>query len=160
MLVEASAVLSQPPLRRVIPRQFLWGSQPKTEYCHSSRRRVDAELRRFGIRFLEENPPIVFAQEKPVGTTRLVIYDGHHRVRIAPRHGIHNIPCSIYTPEQLYIHNQKLYPKEFICSFRSFIEMLDKRILWTLESFRDLPDHKQPHYFNGRISDLTGLPGF
>lgn len=159
MLIETTLKLTQEPFRLVIPRRLLWGSQPQDHYCHSSRREISRRLAQSGIEFLKENPPIVFAQEQH-SLTRLVIYDGHHRTRLAPKFGIHDIPCTVYTLQQLYENNKQLYPNDFKCSLTDFIESLNRRVIWTLESFRHLPDNKQPLCFNGRISDLTGLPGF
>ncbi len=146
--INQDLVGSDQPLKLVIPRSFLWGSQPREHYCHSSRRRVCQQLKQFGTEFLIQNPPIVFAQAES-NCSRIVIFDGHHRVRNAPRFGITKIPCLVYDPKQLFDHNKKNYPEEFTSDMNTFLGVLEKRITWTLESFRNLPDNKQPSFITG-----------
>lgn len=88
--------------RLLVPRRYLYGSQTTEEYDNSKRKRVEGALRTNGIDYLLQNPVVVCSLlDLSNGVTKLVIYNGHHRVRFSGKFGINNIPSIGLTPEEL-----------------------------------------------------------
>lgn len=101
-LHEAWASLPQDEKIRVtVPQRVVFGIQPREEYRNGSSKRVKAELNQHGREFLERNPVFVVAVWSSLDLLRLILVDGHHRARYAPRYGIRELPCEVSLVESL-----------------------------------------------------------
>lgn len=88
-------------IRVTVPQRVVFGIQPREEYRNGSTKRVKSELSRAGIEFLQANPVFIVALWSSNEKLRLVLVDGHHRARYAPRYGIRDLPCEVSFVESL-----------------------------------------------------------
>lgn len=100
-----------------IPRAYLYGIQPRGAYFHDKTVRALAAFKDDPFGYVDKEPPKVCLL--PVGETmRLVVADGHHRIResgkvlITDKEGTRqfytSIPCLIYSLDQMV----QLYNKD------------------------------------------------
>ncbi|HZJ18703.1 MAG TPA: hypothetical protein VFD45_03755 [Patescibacteria group bacterium] len=123
--------------RFVISRSYLFGTQELSEYSQAKRRQVLAEFEIDGRDYMLKNPVIVLSNSFANGI-QLIIIDGHHRVRYAPKFEITDIPCLIIDAETLtsVINEEKgttLTPEQFLLETQqnvaNALESFDKRIV-------------------------------
>jgi hypothetical protein len=93
------------------PHYCFFGTQPNTEYSRKKEVLIKRLLSTNGRDFLTRHPVIATAvpinidsptdfYENPFDAYRLVLLDGHHRVRFAPKYGILSVPTAILSLSQ------------------------------------------------------------
>lgn len=140
--------------RLLVPKTFLFGTQPDNSYERGKRRRVEEALKREGASILFKNPAIVCAVPCK-DALMLAVMDGHHRTRYSPETS--KMPVEVYTPEQIVIllNNRgevKVTPDKLV-------ENIERCVAEALNSFKCLPDSRYPHLVPGarRIEDLCNI---
>jgi hypothetical protein len=141
--------------RLLIPRAYLFGTQELTEYSQAKRKQILAEFEKDQDQYMHNNPVIVLANSFENGI-QLIIIDGHHRVRYAPKFGINNIPCLIVDPKTLIsIINSE---KGTSMSTEEFTSRIEQNVADALNSFdQKIVNYKSPQFvFNtDNISELA-----
>lgn len=140
-------------IRLEIPRRYIFGIQRKEEYSHKKEKLAKQEYRTKGKGFLYEYPVLLCALPGR-NLIQLALIDGHHRTRYASQFGIAEIPSIILTPEQgseLLNETSNNYDETF--TPESFKEWMEYGVNDALDSFGDLPDHKQPNF----VEDIESL---
>lgn len=122
----------------------LFGIQNPDEFSGIKTRQVDSQLGKYGEQFLLENPITVVLNEIPCGILA-IIWDGHHRVRRAPRFGINKIPSYVYAPEELAVSTGQ--------PLSHFIKWMETCRLEALEAF----DHRLQ--LKGKKNDIQPITG-
>lgn len=141
--------------RLIIPRTFLFGTQELSEYSNAKREQVLAEFKRHGKTYMRKNPVIVLHSNFENGT-QLIIVDGHHRVRYAPKYRITDIPCLVVSAETLTAiineeKNTNITPAQFSAEMQqnaaNALNSFDKRIT----------DYRSPQFVFGvtKAADLN-----
>lgn len=141
----------------IVPRTYLFGTQELSEYSQAKRKQVIREFEQHGEKYMQENPVIVLGHTFEKGI-QLIIIDGHHRVRYAPKFGIVNIPCLIVDSKTLtaVINKTKdtnIDPEEFslktLQNVANALNSFDQRIV----------NYKSPQFVFGvnKLTDLNQL---
>lgn len=115
-----------------IPTQFLIWRQPKQEYEKFKRKRLEKQIEREWIEYLEKHPILAIYDGES-----FIIYDWHHRTRYAlsvinkwRKDKITTMPAIVYTPESflefhLWTCANKNYDEfmEKIAEFREYLDI-------------------------------------
>ncbi len=85
-----------------IPYAFLWGRQPIDEYNDDDLKDVRHALQNQGRALLEQHPiSAAFVTPPHSLLSYIVIYDGHHRARMAPKIKVFDIPARVVLIDEL-----------------------------------------------------------
>lgn len=119
----------------MLPRNIIFGTQPKWEYIEYKRRVVEAKLAKCGIKCLEENPIPICLVPYNKGS-RLAALDAHHRARYSGKFNMPELPSVVYTPEVathiFQQHGIRPVPRDVT----DLIAILNEQMEVTVESFR------------------------
>lgn len=129
-------------IRIMIPRYYLHGTQKQEEYDNKKRRAVETQFQKCGITCLEENPAIVCAVPIIKDQMLPAIIDGHHKSRYSTNFGIHLVPSLVFSPDAL----TEIYRREGVepSDKAVLIEKIQQNVAEAIDSFKHMPDYKQP----------------
>lgn len=115
-----------------VDRRFLWGTQAPNEYCYSSRRKFEKDIKMAGPGIFEAFPALVI----PIGSIdsmRLILIDRHHGIRYLPLYAKEEsqwIPCLVisryFLSEQLGEDHEQYSEKLMRASYYALTEFCKK----------------------------------
>lgn len=129
----------------LIPKIFLFGTQPDNAYERAKRRRVEEMLRSEGTTVLIKKPATICAVPLK-NAIMLAIMDGHHRTRYSPK--TNAMVGFVYAPEQIVRLLHKNDPSLNITA-DELIDDIDRSVTIALNSFKSMPNQKLPHLVTG-----------
>lgn len=125
----------------LIPKIFMFGTQPNNAYEAKKRKRVELMLKNEGTVALIRHPATLCAI--PFDSSLMIaIMDGHHRSRYSPE--VAAVASLVYTPEQI-VHVLRKKDPQLRVSIEDLVEDVCRSVDRALDTFINMPPEKFPH---------------